>query len=100
MELREYQSMRGYAGMMIRLTAMCQDEDLAEKSGGLMFRLKASGWRRKPGELAEMEAAAQELGLTYSIIVDPESSKFHPTYAFMTYAKNWLLLEFMKALSF
>jgi hypothetical protein len=100
MELREYQSMRGYAGMMTRLTAMCQDEDLAEKSGGLMFRLKASGWHRKPGELAEMEAAAQELGLTYSIIVDPESSKLHPTYAFMTYAKNWLLLEFLKALSF
>lgn len=98
-----------YGEQILRLSAMCENEVQAEEEVQVIMRFHvepglgrgvALGWRRRKTLLLKdrVEAAAEALGLSYTLLQDPESTFWNPVFVCVINAKNWLLLEFYKAL--
>lgn len=99
-----------YGEQILRLAAMCEDEIQAEQEVQVIMRFHvepglgrgvAPGWRRRK-TLAlrdRVEAAAEALGLSYTLLQDLDSTFWNPVFVCIINGKNWLLLEFYKALA-
>ena len=99
-----------YREQILLLSAACEDEVQAEQEVQVIMRFHvepglgrqvAPGWRRrKTLHLKDrVDAAAEALGLSYTLIQDPESTFWDPVFVCIVSAKNWLLLEFYTALA-
>lgn len=106
--MREFQA--SYGEQILRLSAMCENEGLAEEVVHVIMRFHVepppgttpvAGWRRRKTLYLKdrAEAAAEALGLTYTLFQDPESSYRNPEFVMVVTTKMWLLLEFYRALA-